>query len=321
VNTLAVASNPIAALVPAGAAALGLIPAAQLAFYNGLPNAPDSDSIPNDKDDFVRSIFNGFLGPFGYDPIGLDNNLPIAAGKINATLSQGDYFVGHSFGWTDFDIAPATGELLVTTYGVPAYGAADLAANSASILALNPTVVSQFNVTPTSDSIIGTARRDDLHGTSAGDVILGAAGNDDIQGGDGDDYLDGGQGRDDISSGAGVDRIFGRDGNDTLRGEDGDDQLTGGAGDDVMTGGDGGDRFLFTPGFGNDRINGFDADPFGSQDFLDISAFEMADFQTRVAILDHGQDTLITIDANHDQTIRLLGVASSTNVTQADFIL
>ncbi len=31
----------------------------------------------------------------GYDPIGLDDNLPAAAGKVNAQLLQGDYFVGH----------------------------------------------------------------------------------------------------------------------------------------------------------------------------------------------------------------------------------
>jgi hypothetical protein len=151
VNTLAVASIPIASLVPQGAADLGLITQEQLALYNNLPNAPDADRLPNDKDDFVRSIFDQVIGASGYDPIGLNNNLPAAAGKLDATLLQGDYFVGHSFGWTDFNIEPTTGELLVTTYGVPIYTAADLAADPAAVLEQDPTIVSQFKVTPTSD--------------------------------------------------------------------------------------------------------------------------------------------------------------------------
>ena len=35
-------------------------------------------------------VLNGVLTAFGYDPLGLDNNLPAAAGKINATLLQDD---------------------------------------------------------------------------------------------------------------------------------------------------------------------------------------------------------------------------------------
>ena len=99
------------------------------------------------------------LAGLGYDPIGLDNNLPVAAGRINATLLQGDYFVGHDLGWSDFNIDPVTGQLLVTTWGVPAYTAADLATNPAAVLALNPSIVSQFAVTPSDHSIIGTQAR------------------------------------------------------------------------------------------------------------------------------------------------------------------
>ena len=241
----AVAADLLGPLVAPTAAALGLITPAQLVFYNSLPNAPDTDSILNDKDDFVEFILNQVIGGLGYDPIGLDNNLPIAAGTINATLLQGDYFVGHDFGWTDFNVDATTGELLVTTYGVPGYTDADLTSNPAAVIALNPTIVSQFEVTPTSDAIIGTARNDDLRGTNNADVILGAAGNDDLQGRGGDDYLDGGKGNDVVRGGAGEDRIFGRDGNDRLEGQDGDDLIDGGLGNDKLNGGAGADSFLF----------------------------------------------------------------------------
>jgi 3-phytase/alkaline phosphatase D len=223
-----------------------------------LPNAPDTDSILNDKDDFAKFILNQVLAGLGYDPIGLDNNLPIAAGTINATLLQGDYFVSHDYGWTDFNIDATTGELLVTTYGIPGYTDADLSGNPAAVLALNPAIVSQFEVTPTSDSIIGTARNDDLRGTNNADVILGAAGNDDLQGRDGDDYLDGGKGNDDVRGGAGNDRIFGRDGNDRLDGQDGDDLIDGGQGNDKLNGGAGSDTL--TGGLGDDELSGGGSD-------------------------------------------------------------
>jgi alkaline phosphatase D len=151
VNTLAVASIPIASLVPPAAADLGLITPEQLAYYNGLPNAPDTDNLADDKDDFVRSLLDQVMGALNYDPIGLNNNLPVAEGGIDATLLQGDYFVGHDFGWTDFDVDSTTGELLVTTYGIPIYSAADLSTDPEEILGLNPTIVSQFKMTPTLD--------------------------------------------------------------------------------------------------------------------------------------------------------------------------
>lgn len=266
INTLAVASNPIAPLAPPLAAALGLITPAQLAFYNTLPVAPDPGSALNDKDDFVKFILNTVISGLGYDPIGLDSNLPQANGKINATLLQGDYFVGHDFGWTDFNIDAATQNLLVTTYGVPTYTDVDLATNPAGVLALNPAIVSQFQVTPTSDSIIGTAKDDHLVGTNNADVILGAAGDDVLSGGDGNDYLDGGKGDDTVYGGAGADRIFGRDGDDKLNGDDGDDRIEGGRGDDKINGGNGDDTFVATTDDGNDSYSG------GSgSDTLDLS--------------------------------------------------
>jgi hypothetical protein len=78
------------------------------------------DNIPNDKDDFVEGILNGVIAALGYDRIGLDANLPAATGLINATLLQGDYFVGHNIGWTDFNVDADTGDLLVNDLWHPA---------------------------------------------------------------------------------------------------------------------------------------------------------------------------------------------------------
>ena len=255
VNVISAGDVSFAPITPAFAAQLGVISAAQLAFYNSLPIAPDTDDIPNDKDDFVKGILNGVLAALGYDQIDLDNNLPAAAGKIHAQLLQGDYFVGHQVGWTDFDIDADTQKLMVTTHGTTPYTADELATNPA-LLELVPTIVSQFELTPTSDSIIGSARNDHLTGTGDADVILGAGGNDELKGRDGDDYLDGGKGNDELRGGDGDDRMFGRDGNDELKGDGGNDYIVGGGGNDKASGGDGNDTFVATTGDGNDEYSG-----------------------------------------------------------------
>jgi alkaline phosphatase D len=241
-------------LIPAAAAALGLVPPSFLTAYNLAPIAPDPDNVLNDKDDFVEFVLNHVIDAFGYDPIGLNNNLPVTTGMIHATLLQGDYFATHDYGWTDFNIDPTTGELLVTTYGVPAYTEADLVSHQGTVLGLNPAIISQFEVTPTSDSIMGTALRDDLRGTTDADVILGAAGNDDLGGLGGNDYLDGGKGNDVIRGGDGDDRIYGRAGNDRLEGQNGDDRIYGGDGNDQLQGGDGND--VLSGDAGNDQLTG-----------------------------------------------------------------
>jgi len=116
-----------------------------------------------------------------------------------------------------------------------------------------------------------------------------------------DNYIRGGVGDDDIRGGAGADTLEGGAGNDTMRG---------GAGDDV---------FVFAAGSGHDTIFGFDANPGGGQDLLDISAFGIsaATFVGSVSINQVGSDTLVGFDTS---TITLVGV-NSANVTQQDFIL
>jgi myo-inositol-hexaphosphate 3-phosphohydrolase/phosphodiesterase/alkaline phosphatase D-like protein len=119
------------------------------ALYNSLPIAPDMDSQPNDKDDFVKTAINDtLLTPLGFDPLGLDDNLPQADGLINATLLQGDYYVGHSYSWTEFDIDPEIQKLTITTWGIDGYTEAELLANPDAIVNQVPEILSQFEVLP-----------------------------------------------------------------------------------------------------------------------------------------------------------------------------
>ncbi|WNB74020.1 alkaline phosphatase D family protein [Methylomonas koyamae] len=125
------------------AAAVGLLSPQQKAFYDSLPNIAA-------KDAFIKTVTNGALTPLGYDPLGLDANLAEADGKIQAELLQGDYVATHTFGWTEFEIDQVTQQLLVTTYGIPAYNVGDIANDLTGIVNRTPQIVSQFRITPTS---------------------------------------------------------------------------------------------------------------------------------------------------------------------------
>ena len=130
------------------------------ALYDRLPVVPDSDSIVNDKDDFLKSLINTQLEVLDYDPIGLNENNAGAQGLIDAELLQGDYLACHTFGWAEFEIAPETQELLVTVYGVDAHSETDLLVDPNGVINRIPRVVSQFMVHPNrttpSDSGNGT---------------------------------------------------------------------------------------------------------------------------------------------------------------------
>jgi hypothetical protein len=139
------------------ALAIGAITPQQKQYYDWLPVQPDPADTPilNDKDDFVEQLIdngfelvNGQIGLPIYDPIGLDKNLPVADGLIRAELLQGDYFAAHTFGWAEFNIDPATYDLLVTVWGVQAYSEDMLQADPSTIIGYEPRVVSQFLVHP-----------------------------------------------------------------------------------------------------------------------------------------------------------------------------
>ena len=147
-NAFEVTTGPVAQPATFGskvvtvAAELGWISAADLATYAALPVAPDMDSIPDDKDDFVKAILDDALSLSGEDAVGLGGS------SIDATLVAGDYIVAHTYGWTEFEIDGDSQTLAVTTYGIPAYSTADLAVDPAAVIALAPQSVSQFLVTP-----------------------------------------------------------------------------------------------------------------------------------------------------------------------------
>jgi Ca2+-binding RTX toxin-like protein len=151
--------------------------------------------------------------------------------------------------------------------------------------------------------IDGAAGNDTLTGTPSADVLLGSDGTDTLTTNGGNDIANGGAGTDTISTGAG------------------DDQATGGAGDDAITPGTGNDLVRYETGvFGADTITGFDANPAGGQDLVDLSdrGITTATFGATVSIGPApAGGTLITISGN---TIRLVGVAPTT-VTASDFRL
>jgi 3-phytase/alkaline phosphatase D len=130
------------------ATAAGLVSPQEKAFFDRLPIAPDADTLPNDKDDFFAAAVNRVLDQFGYDHLGLADNLPAAAGKIDATLVAGDWVAASTYGWTKFDIDATTQKLTVTTYGIEPYTREGIEANPDALFANEPMIVSQFVVDP-----------------------------------------------------------------------------------------------------------------------------------------------------------------------------
>ena len=100
------------------------------------------------KDEFIKEVVDRRIIPLGYDPIGLDNNLPGAAGYFSARLLQGDYIAANVYGWSEFQIDPQTQQLLVTTYGIEPYSQPQLEANPSAITNRQPTVINQFVINP-----------------------------------------------------------------------------------------------------------------------------------------------------------------------------
>ncbi len=148
INAFEVTTGSVAFDAPFGpsviklAEQLELLTPQQIAVYKSLPtNAA--------KDTFIQTLVNEQITPFGYDPLGLDNNLKQADGLINVQLIKGQYVNTHTFGWTQFSIDPNTQKLTVTTYGIEPYTEAEVLANSREIITRKPEIINQFEVTPT----------------------------------------------------------------------------------------------------------------------------------------------------------------------------
>ena len=130
------------------AASAGVLSPFLKGIYDRAPVSPDTDSIVNDKDDFLKSLVNTQLETLDYDPIGLNENNAGAEGLIDAELLEGDYLACHTYGWAEFEIAPETQELLVTVYGVDAHSETDFLADPDDVINREPRVVSKFRVHP-----------------------------------------------------------------------------------------------------------------------------------------------------------------------------
>jgi VCBS repeat-containing protein len=208
----------------------------------------------------------------------------------------------------DTYIVDSAGDTVIDTNGI------DTVIMSTSIYTLDTSIENLIN-SGSAASFTGT-------GNASANIMRGGAFADTLNGGDGNDLLIGGAGNDVLNGGNQNDDLYGGSGTDTLSGGSGIDHLTGGAGNDTMSGGIGNDVFTFAAGFGNDRINDFDAGPPGGQDVIDISQFGITDatFAAHVTITDVGADTLITID-NVTQKILLAGINDATTITKSDFVL
>jgi len=201
------------------------------------------------------------------------------------------------------------------------------------------------------ENATGGFGNDTLIGDASANVLAGGAGDDTYFVGAGDTVTEGaGAGTDTVNSaasftlGANVESLNLIDvtaisgtgnalanvitdlggGNNVLSGLGGNDTISGGAGSDTMTGGAGNDMFVFGPGFGNDVITDFDANPTGGQDHLDLSAFGpdiAANFTQHVSIAVSAGNTVITVDnAFHITLTGVTGVGANI-ITQQDFIL
>ncbi|ERN42249.1 3-phytase (myo-inositol-hexaphosphate 3-phosphohydrolase) [Rubidibacter lacunae KORDI 51-2] len=322
------------------AAELGLISEEELAFYNSLPIAPDPDNIPDDRDDFlVQALTDLAIEPFGFDPIGLEENLPGAEGRIDATLLQGGYTAAHTFGWSEFDIDPVTQVLTVTTYGIESYSEAELLADPEAILARTPQVVSQFEVVPQNfdlplvgpmpafgtigpdrlDSAIGDFNQSNaaVFGGSGNDLIDNTTGgNSRIYGGSGVNEILGGTG-DRIVSGSGPDTIdtTAGGGGNRIYSLAGNDIIFLGSGDRAIAGAD--DDQIFTIGGGNTLTGSQGSDLFG------VVNAQLPEEENTITDFEVGIDTIgiagvgasfadLTIGGETDGTIALNGTPLAT---------
>ncbi len=95
------------------------------------------------KDQLLADSIDSLLISWGFDPIGLDGS------GVPATLLDGTWVSLHTYGWTEFDIAPDTQRLTVTTFGIDWYTRDELLADPIEVLSRAPEIVQQFTVEAT----------------------------------------------------------------------------------------------------------------------------------------------------------------------------
>lgn len=159
--------------------ALGLVSEADYLEYLAAPT-PIQDAV-------INALVNTQLVALGYDPIGLEGS------GIPATFELGGPVATHVFGWTEFDIAPGSRTLTVTTYGIEPYTFEDVLADPAAIAARTPQPVSRFVVDAVDVPCDADFSGDGVvNGADLG-TLLGAWGSDDASADlDGSGLVDGG---------------------------------------------------------------------------------------------------------------------------------
>lgn len=270
-----------------------------------------------------------FIGTGNFTGYGNELANTIIGGAGNDVLDGGagiDRLVGGA--GNDSYYVDNPGDVTVETAG----GGIDTVYSTASSYTLRANVENYVHLGTGAADATGNGLANQMTGGAAADILRGQGGDDVLSGMGGNDTLYGGAGADSLLGGEGGDTLFGEGGNDILDGGDGDDILDGGAGNDIMIGGAGNDTLyadqgndilVFGPNFGSDTIIGFDANPAGGQDLLNIAAFNLtaATFASRVSIADAGNDVLVTVGGADGGNIRLVGVTDHTSVTIADFQL
>jgi Ca2+-binding RTX toxin-like protein len=132
-----------------------------------------------------------------------------------------------------------------------------------------------------------------------------------------------------ITGNASGDVLEGLGGNDTINGGAGSDSFVGDAGDDLINVAAGNDSVLYTSALdGHDLITGFDGNPTGGQDTLDLDGLfdvlGVADLQraSHVMIVDYGSTVDVRVDADlnlangYELTVATIQTADAVTVGQ-----
>lgn len=148
-------------------------------------------------------------------------------------------------------------------------------------------------------------------GDAAGDTyasienLTGSAFDDMLSGDNSRNVLSGGTGSDRLLGFGGADTLIGGAGNDFLYGHGGGDTLIGGSGNDYLDGGSGGpDVFVFSGGWGADKVVGFETgiDQLNfTQDNLKIADFSISETSGGVTISVANHGTILLADLTLSQ--------------------
>ncbi|HCK85063.1 MAG TPA: heme peroxidase [Hyphomonadaceae bacterium] len=287
----------------------------------------------NGGDDTLNGGLGGdtLVGGAGNDTLnGGDGDDILTGGLGNDTINgnNGNDVINFTFGdetdlafngGADFDTLNITGTAANNTLLVNYNGAVLTSAIGTTLTSVEAVNASLLGGSDTLNYGASAASVNVNIATGAASGFASIASIENVSGGSGGDILTGDGGANTLIGNNGGDTLNGGGGGDNLLGGNGNDILIGGLGNDTMNGGANDDVFVFGTGFGADTITGFDENPVGGQDRLDISALGVtaATFAADVSMAQVGANVLITIDGN---TITLIGEVLG-NYSQADFIL